>query len=415
MLPNSQSSPTSDDIEATLFYCLVHGIFPVASFTKIPQFVSSFQENATYTNVTTGQTLELVLTNGSVPHIVSGLRTNSSITTADVVVNGGIMQLIDTVPNLPPREPIVVQQANLNFFVALVTKGGFLDANRDEFATQMEYLPDVTYFAPNSALALANFPSSDTMSPERLTSIFDYHVVTGFIGYSSMLSDKLTLQTVEGDNLTIRIGSDGSKWVNGAKIITSDFMISNGVLHTIDDFLDPQNVTSPSWSKSHKPLQPGAIAGLIVGLILLLTCSTFLAFLFFHRTGSQSQGQIRLGRNNHMRMRPGMSLTQLWKRTPATSSPLLSRSASRSQGRSDSEPEWGGGMSEPTNSPDHFETVAINSGQIAELDVARTRTRSWSLPIQELSGSEPRSLSEKEEEAWERYPAERYQNRHVYD
>ncbi|KAH8811280.1 FAS1 domain-containing protein [Xylogone sp. PMI_703] len=395
-------APTLDEIEATLTYCLVHGIYPVASFTKSPQFVSSFLVNATYTNVTSGQTLELVLNNNSVPYVMSGLRSNSSIATSDIVVTGGIMQLINTIPELPPREPVVVQQANLSFFVALLTKGGFLDTDRDEFATQMEYLPDVTYFAPNSAAALANFLSPDTVSPERLTSLFDYHVVTGFIGYSPTLSDKLTLQTVQGTNLTIRVGPDGTRWVNGAKIITSDYMISNGVLHTLDNFLDPQNVTSPHWKSSHKSLSPGAMAGLIGGLIVLLSCGAFLIFLFFHRTNPQRQGRIQLRQSDHTRSPFGTRFIQRWKRVP------------RNNSRSNFETEIGSHNFEPSHYTSYRSAETASRGEIAELEAVKTRTRSWDLPIQELDGSEPRSLSEKEEEMWERYPAERYQNRHIY-
>lgn len=149
------------------------------------------------------------------------------------------MQIIDTVPMLPPREPIVAQQSNLSYFIELVTEGGFLDADRDAFTTEMEYLPDVTYFAPNSAAAVANFPSSNNLTYELLTNLFEYHIVTGFIGYSTRLTNGLTLQTVEGANLTIRIAKDGSKWVNGAKIIASDYLVANGVLHTIDQYDPP--------------------------------------------------------------------------------------------------------------------------------------------------------------------------------
>lgn len=79
-LASANPAPTLDDIEATLLYCLVHGIYPVATFTSSPQFVPSFQVNTTFTNVTTGQVLDIALRNNSTPQITSGLRTNSSIT-----------------------------------------------------------------------------------------------------------------------------------------------------------------------------------------------------------------------------------------------------------------------------------------------------------------------------------------------
>lgn len=73
--------PTLDDIEATLFYHLLHGIYPVATFSSSSQFVSTFLTNTSYTNVTSGQAVQLLLNRSQQPVIRSGNVTNTSITT----------------------------------------------------------------------------------------------------------------------------------------------------------------------------------------------------------------------------------------------------------------------------------------------------------------------------------------------
>lgn len=77
------SDTTLDEIEATLFYHLLHGIHPVASFTEALHFVPSFLTNSSYTNVTDGQNVQLSLSNSGskLPLIRSGNRTTTSITT----------------------------------------------------------------------------------------------------------------------------------------------------------------------------------------------------------------------------------------------------------------------------------------------------------------------------------------------
>ena len=77
-----QNTPslTPSDIENTLNYHIIHGTFPVASFTNTAQFVSSFLTNTSYSNVTEGLLVGLINSDGN-PQILSGLDTNSSIVT----------------------------------------------------------------------------------------------------------------------------------------------------------------------------------------------------------------------------------------------------------------------------------------------------------------------------------------------
>jgi hypothetical protein len=67
-------------IEATLNYSLLLGSYPVLSFSDTPQFVATNLANATYTNVTGGQRVELVSGSDGTPEIVTSNKTISTTT-----------------------------------------------------------------------------------------------------------------------------------------------------------------------------------------------------------------------------------------------------------------------------------------------------------------------------------------------
>lgn len=96
----------------------------------------------------------------------------------------------------------------------------------------------LTVFAPTDE-AFAKLPKGaleDLLKPEnrdRLTSILTYHVVPGKI----MLAAQ-SPATLEGQLLTIQ--ASGTFEVNGANVITSDIVASNGVIQVIDTVLIPQ-------------------------------------------------------------------------------------------------------------------------------------------------------------------------------
>lgn len=68
---------------------------------------------------------------------------------------------------------------------------------------------------------------------EQLSSILTYHVVQGTVGYSTTLQNGATITTVEGASVKVTIsGSD--VYINSAKVVVADVLVSNGVVHVID-------------------------------------------------------------------------------------------------------------------------------------------------------------------------------------
>jgi uncharacterized surface protein with fasciclin (FAS1) repeats len=60
--------------------------------------------------------------------------------------------------------------------------------------------------------------------------------VNGTVGYSSgLVSGSIT--TLNGGNVAIQVADDGSVTVNGAKVITPNVLVANGVVHVIDRYV----------------------------------------------------------------------------------------------------------------------------------------------------------------------------------
>lgn len=83
VITQNPSSLTDGSFDAIVQYSLLHGGYPTLSFSNISQFVASNLINSTYTNVTGGQAVELVLSDNARPQAVTG---NGTISTSPSTV-----------------------------------------------------------------------------------------------------------------------------------------------------------------------------------------------------------------------------------------------------------------------------------------------------------------------------------------
>jgi uncharacterized surface protein with fasciclin (FAS1) repeats len=71
-----------------------------------------------------------------------------------------------------------------------------------------------------------------------LTQILLYHVLPGRV-MAADISDGMEVETLQGSPVTFGVTGDGSTTINDANIIASDVEASNGVVHVIDQVLQP--------------------------------------------------------------------------------------------------------------------------------------------------------------------------------
>ncbi len=100
-----------------------------------------------------------------------------------------------------------------------------------------------TVFAPTDE-AFAKLPAGTLeglLKPEnkeKLVAILTYHMLSGKV----MAADVKTMQakTVQGQNVDI-IVADSGVTVNGAKVVKTDVLAKNGVIHAIDNVILPKS------------------------------------------------------------------------------------------------------------------------------------------------------------------------------
>jgi uncharacterized surface protein with fasciclin (FAS1) repeats len=138
----------------------------------------------------------------------------------------------------PPAQDIVdtaVAAGSFKTLVAAVQAAGLVDT--------LKGTGPFTVFAPNDE-AFAKLPPGtveDLLKPEnkaKLAAILTYHVVAGKV----MAKEAMKLheaKTVNGGDLMIKT-SMGSVMINDAKVVKSDIVCSNGVIHVIDTVLLPK-------------------------------------------------------------------------------------------------------------------------------------------------------------------------------
>lgn len=97
-----------------------------------------------------------------------------------------------------------------------------------------------TVFAPTDE-AFAKIPKAnlDALLKDKaqLTKVLTYHVVAGKVMAMNVKPGKV--KTLEGESVTIT-DKDGVLKVNNAKILKTDIVTDNGVIHVIDTVLMPK-------------------------------------------------------------------------------------------------------------------------------------------------------------------------------
>ena len=114
-----------------------------------------------------------------------------------------------------------VAAGNFKTLVAAVQAAGLVDT--------LKGAGPFTVFAPTDE-AFAKIPKADLdallKDKAKLSAVLTYHVVAGKV------------KTVQGSELTL--STTGGVMVNGAKVIATDIVADNGVIHVIDSVVLPK-------------------------------------------------------------------------------------------------------------------------------------------------------------------------------
>ncbi|KAF1988650.1 Fasciclin-domain-containing protein [Aulographum hederae CBS 113979] len=244
--PFGASLATSDPgiFVAVLQYHILQGTYPGSALGEASIFLPTILGNESYTNVTPVQVVQAVSQDDDAEEadvrFISGLGQSSTVVRADVNYTNGIVHVIDTVLTIPADIVTTLVAGNLSSLAGVL--------NETDLLPTVNTLQDITVFAPNNAAFQSIGSALQNLTTDDISDILLYHVVNGTVGYSSMLEDGMNLTTANGEDLTIHIEGD-SVFVNGAEVVQADILVANGVVHVIDNVLNPESPTaSPSAS-----------------------------------------------------------------------------------------------------------------------------------------------------------------------
>ena len=174
----------------------------------------------------------------------------SQVVDYDIEASNGVIHVIDSVllpPDLTPSTMTIAEiaQADGNFdtLVTALTAANLVGTVNDPDAS-------LTVFAPTDAAfeelgeAAVNYLLNNL---EILESTLLYHVVAGaeLTSINAIAATGTSLVMANGDEATISLGESGLM-IEGANIVTTDIVASNGIIHVIDVVLEaPSAVAAP--------------------------------------------------------------------------------------------------------------------------------------------------------------------------
>jgi transforming growth factor-beta-induced protein len=198
------------------------------------------------------------------------LNGTAKVLEADKMASNAVIHIIDTVL-VPPLKNIVeiaVADERFTTLVAAVTKAGLVET--------LSSPGPFTVFAPTNdafaaLLAELGITAEELLDSPDLASILTYHVVAGKVTAADVVKlSKAT--TVNGKDIMIEV-KDGNVILNGSiKVIITDIMASNGVIHVIDGVLLPPKpsiveiaVGNPDFSTLVAALTKADLVGALSG------------------------------------------------------------------------------------------------------------------------------------------------------
>ncbi|KAK1825788.1 Fasciclin-like arabinogalactan protein [Podospora conica] len=161
----------------------------------------------------------------------SGLQRTARVQLADYNFTGGTVHIVDSLLTVPANLSETLLVGGYTAAVGALRQGGLADVLDADGAPLTVLVPSNAGFAAVGSLVA-------DMSAEDLQLVLGYHVVQGRALYAAMLADGEGVQTLQGGDVTFR-REDGGVFVNGARVLVEDVLVANGVVHIIDNILNP--------------------------------------------------------------------------------------------------------------------------------------------------------------------------------
>ena len=147
-------------------------------------------------------------------------------------IAGAALAAITSIASAADIVDTAISAGQFKTLVKAVQAGGLVDTLKGK--------GPFTVFAPTDE-AFAKLPAGTLeallMDKQKLASILTYHVVPGKVMAAQVKAGQV--KTVQGQSLTVGT-MNGAVTVDNAKVVKTDIVASNGVIHVIDTVVLPQ-------------------------------------------------------------------------------------------------------------------------------------------------------------------------------
>lgn len=228
--------------EATLRNILLNHV--ISSEVKSSDIQTGYVSTLSPINATAGApTISMFIQkNGANVFINGGTATSGvRVTTADVDASNGVIHIVNAVIAIPTVVDHALANPNFSSLVGALTSDG-----QPDFVSILSAEGPFTVFAPTNDAFTALTPElvalDVTLTPELLTTVLQYHVVSGRILASNLTPAPITVTPLAGGTWSVST-TGGAKITDGnsrvSNIIVTDVQASNGVIHALDKVLLP--------------------------------------------------------------------------------------------------------------------------------------------------------------------------------
>ena len=146
----------------------------------------------------------------------------------------------NTIPEYTPTMEFLRSQSNLSMYTAAIEKA--------QLQAYTEGPGPFTYFAPTNEAFMAAGITTDSLN--RMTSgainyLLQYHILNSLFVKQDLLGAQFSFSrgTQIGNTASTQVfvgtGGGDSAYINGVNILKPDNMVSSGVVHVINEFLQP--------------------------------------------------------------------------------------------------------------------------------------------------------------------------------
>jgi uncharacterized surface protein with fasciclin (FAS1) repeats len=201
-----------------LTYHVVPGRIPASQVTSMD-----------WAETAQGQSLRIESRGGKV--MIDG----ATVVKADIETSNGIIHVIDRV--ILPRKDIIDTAVAAGSFKTLATA-----VTAAELVETLKGKGPFTVFAPADS-AFAKLPDGTVegllKNKPALQGVLTYHVVPGRILAKDIAMGTSKVATANGAALTVNRDRDGNVTIDNAKVVKTDILAGNGVIHVIDSVVLP--------------------------------------------------------------------------------------------------------------------------------------------------------------------------------